>query len=159
MSGGSGHERLKDVRRWLRYAREDLRAAEAAIRDPEQVPRIACFLAQQSAEKALKTVLVALRIRFPRQHDLDALRLLIPEDWAVAREPLELARLTVWAIEARYPGDLPDAAEDDAKEAVGIARAVYDLVSDDLEVRLREEEEEIAEGEDEGDQPTRTEPR
>ena len=77
----------------------------------------------------------------------------------MTRGPLELERLTVWAIEARYPGDLPDADEGDAKEAVEIARAVNDLVSEDLDERLREAEEEIAGGEDDSDRPMQTPPR
>lgn len=73
-------ERLREVGRWLRYAEEDLRAAQAATRDPELVPRHACFLAQQATEKALKAGLVYLNIDVPRRHDLDALRNLLPED-------------------------------------------------------------------------------
>ncbi len=53
----------------------------------------------------------------------------------MAREPLALAKLTVWAVEARYPGDLPDADAHDAREAVEIARSVYALVSPDLKNR------------------------
>ncbi len=87
MSAGDDGERQRDVRRWLRYAREDAEAAAAALDDARMVPRHACVLAQQSAEKALKAVLVSLSIDPPRQHDLDALRLLIPQHWTVAREP------------------------------------------------------------------------
>jgi HEPN domain-containing protein len=135
VSGTDDGERLRDVRRWLRYAREDAEAAAAAVDDARMVPRHACFLAQQSAEKALKAVLVSLSIDPPRQHDLDALRLLIPREWSVAREPLALEKLTVWAVEARYPSDLPDAGAHDAREAVEIARSVYAAVSSDLESR------------------------
>ena len=47
-------ERLAEVHRWLRYAREDLVAAEAMLVQEEVMPRHTCWLAQQSAEKALK---------------------------------------------------------------------------------------------------------
>ena len=65
MSAGDDGERQRDVRRWLRYAREDAEAAAAALDDARMVPRHACFLAQQSAEKALKAVLVFLSIDPP----------------------------------------------------------------------------------------------
>lgn len=42
-------ERIAEVRRWLRYAEEDLLAAEAALEAKGMAPRHACWLAQQSA--------------------------------------------------------------------------------------------------------------
>jgi HEPN domain-containing protein len=76
-------ERSAEVRRWLRYAREDLRAAQELAKNPELAPRHVCWLAQQCAEKALKAVLVFLDIDFPHRHDLDALRNLIPDGWQI----------------------------------------------------------------------------
>lgn len=40
--------------RWYRLAKEDLAAAQAMLHAEDVAPRIACFLAQQAAEKALK---------------------------------------------------------------------------------------------------------
>jgi HEPN domain-containing protein len=74
-------ERLRETRRWLRYARQDLVAAEAMLGRSDMWPRHACWLAQQAAEKAIKAVLVFLQIDFPRSHDLDALRNLVPDGW------------------------------------------------------------------------------
>ena len=97
-------ERLAEVRRWLRYAREDLVAAEVMIGQQEMVPRYACWLAQQSAEKAMKAVLVFLQIDFPRRHDLDALRNLAPDDWQLKQDHPDLADLTEWAVERALSG-------------------------------------------------------
>lgn len=58
-------EQSIEARRWLRYAQEDLVAAEAMVGQPKMAPRHACWLAQQAAEKALKAVLVFLQIDFP----------------------------------------------------------------------------------------------
>jgi HEPN domain-containing protein len=76
-------ERWAEVQRWLRYAREDLLAAETIVQDWEMAPRHACWLAQQATEKALKAILVFLQMDFPHRHDLDALRNLIPTGWQV----------------------------------------------------------------------------
>jgi HEPN domain-containing protein len=111
-------EHQAEVQRWLRYAREDLVAAEALVGQRTIAPRDVCWLAQQAAEKALKAVLVFLQIDFPRRHDLDALRNLMPTDWHLKEEHPDLAELTEWAVEARYPGDWPDASEQDARSAV-----------------------------------------
>jgi HEPN domain-containing protein len=86
----------------------------------------------QAAEKVLKAVLVFLQIDFPRHHDLDALRNLIPVSWPLKEEHPDLSDLTEWAVEARYPGDWPDATEEDARSAVQQARAVWQSVCRDL---------------------------
>jgi len=44
-----------EVQRWLRYAHEDLTAAEETIARPEIVPRHACWLAQQATEKVFES--------------------------------------------------------------------------------------------------------
>jgi HEPN domain-containing protein len=117
-------EHTAEVRRWLRYAQEDLIAAESLIVLQTIASRHVCWLAQQAVEKALKSVLVFLQIDFPRRHDLDALRNLIPVGWPLKEEHPDLADLTEWAVEARYPGDWPDVTEEDARSAMQQARAV-----------------------------------
>ncbi|HJY80461.1 MAG TPA: HEPN domain-containing protein [Candidatus Binatia bacterium] len=126
-------ERFVETRRWLRYAREDLEAAAALVTQQTVVPRHICWLAQQAAEKALKAILVFLEIDFPWRHDLDALRNLIPAGWQVKDEHPDLAGLTEWAVEARYPGDWPDATDADARSAVEQARAVWESVCADFD--------------------------
>ena len=121
-----------EARRWLRFASEDLRAAESLLGGKEFVPRHACWLAQQAAEKALKAGLVLLQRSFPYRHDLDALRNMLPDDWAIKRANPDLAALTEWAVEARYPGDWPDATADEARQAVDDARSVVTSVAGDM---------------------------
>jgi HEPN domain-containing protein len=118
-----------EARRWLRFAREDLGTAERLLAEGTFVPRHICWLAQQGAEKALKAALVLKGTEFPFRHDLDALRNLLPNSWPVRREHPDLAELTEWAVEARYPGDWPEATQADAERASSQARAVYESVT------------------------------
>jgi HEPN domain-containing protein len=120
----SAADPIEEARRWLRFAHEDLRAAETLLQGSDSIPRHVCWLAQQAAEKALKAVLVFLQIDFPKTHDLDALRNLIPDGWQLKPDHPDLASLAEWAVEARYPGDWPEAVERDARLAVEKARAV-----------------------------------
>jgi HEPN domain-containing protein len=123
----------EEARRWLRYAEEDLAAAEAALSEVAFAPRHACWLAQQAAEKALKAALVFLQVDFPWVHDLDALRNLLPQQWRVRSERPDLAELSEWAVEARYPpSSAPDPSAQDAQKAVEQSRAVYRSVCGDL---------------------------
>lgn len=128
----SSSELLDEVRRWLRFAREDLETAETLLDEEGCVPRHVCWLAQQAAEKALKGALASQQIQFPFRHDLDALRNLLPDDWAIKQRQPDLAELTEWAVEARYPGDWPDATVEDARRAAAQARAICECVVADL---------------------------
>ena len=123
---------LDESRRWLRYAREDLFTAKTMLGWEEVLSRHVCWHAQQSAEKAIKAVLVFLQIEFPRSHDLDMLRNLVPDGWRLRVHHPDLAELTEWAVEARYPGDWPEAVESDARSAVEQAQAIWDSVQADL---------------------------
>ena len=125
-------EQLAEVGRWLGYAQADLRAAEILIAGEDAIPRLSCWHAQQGAEKALKAVLVFLGIEVPRYHNLNALRNLILDGWQLKDDHPDLSRLTEWAVEARYPGDWPDATEADARLAVQEARALWNSVMADL---------------------------
>jgi HEPN domain-containing protein len=91
-----------------------------------------CWLAQQAAEKALKAILILEQLDYPRRHDLDLLFALIPEGWSVKQEQVDPARLTEWSVEARYPGDGPDATDPDADLAVQTVRRVVDAVTQDI---------------------------
>lgn len=128
----SAPESASEIRRWLRYASEDLRTAEILMSQPGIPPRNACFYAQQAAEKALKAVLIFLGRTVPRIHDLDALRETLPDDWSVTREHPDLASLTNWAAHARYPSDEPGPLADDAIEAIAQDHAVLTSVTRDL---------------------------
>jgi HEPN domain-containing protein len=117
-----------ETQRWLRYATEDLTAAEKMLSGTDSFPRHACWLAQQAAEKALKAGLISCDQEFPFTHDLDRLRNLLPDNWQVKAKCPDLAELTEWAVEARYPGDLPEATLAEAKTAVEQANNVINSV-------------------------------
>lgn len=127
-------DRVAEASRWLRYAQEDLETAERLL--GSGIPRQVCWLSQQSAEKALKAVLVLLQADFPRTHDLDVLLTLIPDGWAVKADIADLAELSEWAVEARYPGSWPEATNEDAASAVPTARGVFDAVYRDFADRV-----------------------
>jgi HEPN domain-containing protein len=121
------------ARATLRKARVDLRLAELAASDRALLePWAACFHAQQAAEKAIKAVLIEKQVEFPRTHDLERLRRLLPEDAGMPFATAETTWLTDFAAAGRYAlvdpasGSEPDWADADraleiAREAVGAA--------------------------------------
>lgn len=136
----SDPELVKEVARWLRYGRDGLKAAELLL-EHGQVPRAACFNAQQCAEKAIKGSLIFLQIDFPKTHNLSQLCRLLPDGWVLGEDPDRFSDLSNLAVEPRYPGDMPEATVEDARSAVRQAREAYDTTLEDLERHGYEPEE------------------
>jgi len=117
-----------DANDWLDFARADLRAARLLLTDTEVPARIACFHAQQAAEKALKAALVASATPFRKTHDFVVLVGLVAERIAADLASVDLVALQQWAVDGRYPGDLPEATEAEAGEVLKVAEAVVEAV-------------------------------
>ena len=90
--------------------------------------RIAGFLAQQAAEKALKAGLFAASIAVPRIHGLNQLLSRYPSVGAPDVNPDDLDLLDPWVIDGRYAADLPDLGRSEADELLRAAYRVVDAV-------------------------------
>src|SRR5204862_4855633 len=108
------------VRIWIEKAGHDLVMAEHALTlSKDECPfDLVCFHAQQAAEKFLKAALMLRGIAVPRTHDLSELVGLLPEETDLGVSPHELASLTPYAVQARYPGIGEEQNETEAIEAV-----------------------------------------
>ena len=109
---------------WLRRAKSNLVRAKQT-KPSEVFWEDLCFDAQQAVEKAVKVVLVASRVEFPKTHDIALLlRLLERTGRPVPDDLLTALDLTDYAFETRYPGDYPQVTADDYRKAVEIAELV-----------------------------------
>jgi len=126
-------EAVAEAQRWMRYAREELALAKVLASDADSPARLVCWHSQQAAEKALKAALIINGIGFPRTHNLVALRALLPSALAEKIDIAELAELTQWGTESRYPGDWDEPSDEEAAAmldaAVGAIAVVEGLVS------------------------------
>lgn len=118
-----------DPRGWLRFAHDDLAAARVLLTDEALPARMACFHAQQAAEKALKASLVHAAIQFRKTHDLVVLVALQPELVRSEVSEIDLQGLQQWAVDARYPADLPDITSREAAAVVAIADRIVAAVA------------------------------
>ncbi len=98
--------------------------------------RYVCTFAQQSAEESLKTALIVEQLDFPKSHDLDLLKSLLPNTWGVKTDFPQLRELTNWAVEARYPIHGDDPTEDEAQTAAHLAQGIWQAIYQDLLKRL-----------------------
>jgi HEPN domain-containing protein len=121
-----------DPHEWLRFAQDDLGAARLLLTDTRLPARMACFHAQQAAEKALKALLVHGRVQFRKTHDLAVLVALLTETEQSALVEIDVQRLQQWAVDVRYPADLPDITVMDAFEIVVIADNIVSVVESAL---------------------------
>ena len=112
-----------DPREWMNRAKSNL--ARARLRVPQAYLEDLCFDAQQAAEKALKAVMMSRGIDFPYTHDIARLLAVLQVDGMTLPESmLSAARLTTYAVQARYPGLDEPVEEPEYLEAVEVAEAV-----------------------------------
>ena len=81
--------------------------------------------AQQAVEKAIKAALALEGRAAPRSSDLDQLRNRLPTGWRIRTTHRDLARLTQYAVEARYPDDVPPISKLQSSASLRQAQTVY----------------------------------
>ncbi len=112
-----------DPREWLNRARGSLE--RAAVRTPNSYLEDLCFDAQQAAEKAIKAILLVLKVKFPYVHDLDKLLELVRKAGAeIPYEAQEAGSLSAYAFFARYPGVARAVTEEQHRQALSMAESV-----------------------------------
>ncbi len=131
--------RREFVRQWLRKARGDLLTAEHLASERPDLGFAAAFHAQQAVEKALKALLVWHQVDFPKSHDLERLVELLDESGIpVERVLRQVTSLTLYAVDARYPGDLPEPTVAEVEQAVAIAHRACASIAAGLPDEFRE---------------------
>ena len=96
----------KLLQEWVSKSDEDFRSAQVLLADESPLVAPALFHLQQCVEKLLKVLLIQNGVDFERRHDLSYLHRLCQESDFVEDEDLFL-ELNPFAVEFRYPGDLP----------------------------------------------------
>ncbi|MCC7145740.1 MAG: HEPN domain-containing protein [Phycisphaeraceae bacterium] len=116
---------------WVEKAEGDFEAARWVMQAPKVPYDAVCFHAQQCVEKYLKARLQEANLAFPKTHDLEQLlALILPAEsgWAVMRA--DLAVLSRFAVEYRYPGTT--ATNADAQDSLRRCTAVRQVIRKSL---------------------------
>ncbi len=128
----------EETQAWLRKALEDLRGAEVLLQADPPFASLAAFHAQQAAEKSLKAFLLWNSRIFGKTHDLQRLgRECADIDGTLEDVSNRVAPISVYAVEPRYPADLPNPSIDQAKEALRLARELFDAILARLPAEVR----------------------
>jgi HEPN domain-containing protein len=114
---------------WLSRATADLLAARAILAVVMPSYETAAFHTQQAAEKALKALLVRHQIPFGKTHNITELLVLgEPVATGISAELADASALTPYAIDARYPTEVPAPDKDETSRALAVATRVVDRV-------------------------------
>lgn len=119
-----------EPRRWFEKAEEDLVMARRAMDPTNPLPAMACYHAQQCAEKHLKGFLAFRNVPFRFVHDLVYLTQLCMEIEPDFSELLSAAEiLGEYGTRTRYPiEEEAEPDEDAAQEAIRLAKQVTAFV-------------------------------
>ena len=121
-----------DPRQWLKRAHSDLSLAKSQVSGV--LLEDLCFHTQQAAEKAFKALLIHKSIKFRYVHDLaELISVLEAAIQDIPDEIRDAARLTDYAVEARYPSCFEPVTADEYKEALACAENVIRWVEKQIE--------------------------
>lgn len=126
---------IEYLKRWLRKAEENLRLAEAALK--EELYAFSCFHSQQAAELALKALIILRKGYQPFTYLLTELAAEV-SDAAALKLPSadDLRWLQEHYVQSRYPNArLSDYTEEEAVKAVEIGRRVLNEVKREIDGR------------------------
>lgn len=97
----------EEAERFLRLAKRDYAACVALLNAPGVDPVVACFHAQQTAEKSIKAVMCLFGLEFRRTHDLEELAAMLTDAQVpIPVDLIDLRRLTPYAVEFRYDDEV-----------------------------------------------------
>jgi len=114
---------IEKALKWIRFAEEDLRLAEHALRLSSGCPyRLIAYHAQQCAEKYIKAFLVFSNIDFPYTHNIRKLLHLCGQNIFEALQDADA--LTPFAVTTRYPGLDDEVDKSEAVFAIDLAKKV-----------------------------------
>jgi HEPN domain-containing protein len=119
---------LEAAREWFYFSQMDLTSAEYLLPMHPRPLEIICYHCQQSAEKALKAILVHNAVFPPKIHDLTVLKeLCIPFITKPETIEKECDHLTDYSVRPRYPRQI-EITDTKMHKAIRDAKTVYEYV-------------------------------
>ena len=121
------NEPLEFYKLWLQTAGYDELSLQSVLKDGS--PNTACFLAQQMAEKLLKSLLAFSDDEFPKVHDLSVLASRLQKlgfDLKIIDDDLKY--LNTFYTQTRYPDDLKIFTLKEAQRAALAAKNIKEFV-------------------------------
>lgn len=120
-----------ESRVWLERAESNLRLAQRGKGEGVFLEDL-CFEAQQTAEKALKALLIEWSDDFPKVHSIGLLLERLEKYTPVPNSLKEAVELTDYAVQLRYPGHYAPVSEEEYQHAIELAIRTLDWVKEKI---------------------------
>jgi HEPN domain-containing protein len=131
-------ERVSETRAWFLKSASDLHAAAHDLTAVPPLLEDVVFHCQQGAEKALKGYLTWHDQRFRKTHSIEEVgEQCLTIDASLKPVVDRAVPLTEYAWKFRYPGDPEEPTQQEADEALAIAREVFDAILARLPKEIR----------------------
>jgi len=117
---------------WIKRAKSSLELAQAKIIQYTYYEDL-CYQSQQAVEKALKGLLIYYRIEPEFTHNIEILLNVLKKFTNLPKEIMESAKLTIYAVQTRYPGEYDEITKEEYEKSIEIAKACLDWVEKTIE--------------------------
>lgn len=117
---------------WLEYSKRDFDSASFLTAMRPLPCEVICYLCQQSAEKALKALLVENEVQVQKTHDLLVIQKLLKPIFDTSQINAQCALLTNYATITRYPYPSIQIEESEADTALEYAKIIRNFVDECL---------------------------
>jgi len=124
----------ESTRKWVEKANRDIEVAKELYNNGYY--DYSCYFSQQAVEKLLKAFLVENNRKYPRTHDIKHLINLcvdLDKDFKYLFE-IGADKLSLYSTEIRYPEFEYEVTEEDAREAIEIAKKVREFILKKLNI-------------------------
>jgi len=113
--------------KWVKRAESNLKLAKIGNKKGIVYEDL-CFEAQQSAEKALKALLIFFEDKFPKVHSFTVLLERLERYVKIPKEIKEVLDLSDYAVQTRYPGAYYPIRKKEYQRALQISQKVLTWV-------------------------------
>ena len=120
---------------WIKRAKSSLELAQAKKTQLIFYEDL-CFQSQQAAEKALKGLLIFFGIEPELTHNIEVLLNELKKFSYISDEIKEASKLTIYAIQTRYPGQYDEITKDEYEKSVETAKACLDWVEKTIKDKI-----------------------
>ena len=121
---------------WIKRAKGSLEMAQIKINGHIQYEDL-CFQSQQAAEKALKGLLIHYGIEPEFTHNIEILIKELKKIIYVPEEVNEASKLTIYAVQTRYPGEYEEITKDEYERSIKIAKECLEWVEKIIETEIQ----------------------
>jgi HEPN domain-containing protein len=126
---------MKEItKEWIEKAENDYQVVRHEMERSDTIYDAVCYHSQQCIEKYMKAIIVENDLEFDKSHDLDLLlkkcKDIIPE---LEEERDDIVKLSVYAIEIRYPG--LSSSSEEAKETFEIMKKLRVILRNSFKLK------------------------